>query len=119
MPDPDPHPPQPRPVSAARWLLMLVPSVPMIVSPFIQDAQIRLRGQTDSEDRIGTSIVVFFLTLCASAVLSLIMGFLLEKWRHSVIESFSRAILYGLLIFFTDCFVAFTGCTVGAAIPHP
>ena len=119
MPDPDPHPPQPRPVSAARWLLMLVPSVPIIISPFLADAWGRSHDLKLSDDLIGTAIGMLLSTLCAALVFSLVISFLLEKWRHGTVESFSRAIYYGLLIFSANLFIAFAGCAVGAAIPHP
>jgi hypothetical protein len=116
MPEPDPQPPQPRRISAARWLLMLVPSVPMLAAPFIEDALVRVRNQTDSEERIGTSIEVFFVAVFLSAVLAEIMGFLLEKWLHGSSRIYSRAAGYGVLIFFIDCIIAFVGCAAGAKL---
>ena len=116
MPDPDPQPPKPRAVSPARWLLLLLPSVPMLIAPLIEDAQVHLRNQVDSEDRIGTVIVVFLLALSVSAVLSVIMGLLLEKWRYGAIKDNSRAIFCGFLILLVNCFISFTGCSVGSAI---
>ena len=116
MPEPEPQPPQPRPVSAARCLLLLTPSVPLLVAPFIEDALVRYRNQMNSEGRVGTSIEVFFVAVCVSAVLAEVMGFLLEKWLHESSRSASRAAAYGLLIFLTDCIIAFAGCAVGSAI---
>jgi hypothetical protein len=97
---------------------MLVPSVIMIVSPFVQDVLTRPGDPKNSENIIAASIVFFFWTLCAAAVLSLVMGFLLEKWRHGAVQNRTRVVYYGLMIFFINCLIAFAGCAVGAAIPH-
>ena len=115
MPDPDPQPPQPRAVSPARWLLMLLPSVPIFLAPWIADAQSRLRHDRISDDIIGTAIEMLLWCLLASAVLSLVMGLLLEKWRQGTIESSARAVFYGLSILLTNCLISFAGCAVGAA----
>ena len=115
MPDPDPQPPQPRAVSPARWLLMLLPSVPIILAPVVADAQIRSRSLTMSDDIIGVSLGSLFWAFCISALLSLVMGLLLEKWRYGTIEYFARAVLYMLSIFGTNCLIAFAGCAVGSA----
>ena len=115
MPDPDPQPPKPRAVSPARWLLMLLPSVPMLLDPAIASAQIRSHGYTISDDIIGLEIGTLFWTFCISAALSLVMGLLMEKWRHGAIDYFARAVFYALSILLTNCLIAFAGCAVGVA----
>lgn len=111
MPEPDPQPPQPRAVSPARWLLMLLPSVPMILTSEVVDAQVRY-GYKVSDETFEAEMQTLLLTFCISAVLSLVMGLLLEKWRHGAIQSFSRILGNAGSILFTNCFVAFGGCAV-------
>ncbi|MCX6980143.1 MAG: hypothetical protein NTV08_05240 [Verrucomicrobia bacterium] len=114
MPEPDPQPPHPRPISATRWLLMLLPSVPMLVSPLIANADARSRGLPVGEAQIANAIATFFMNFWASAALSIILGFLLEKWRHGTIEKLGRPISYGVQILIINFVIAFAGCTVGA-----
>ena len=112
MPDSDPQPPKPRAVSPARWLMMLLPSLPMMLAPIVADALVRSRHQMDNEDRIGTGLSVMLQAITISAVLSMVMGSWLEKWRHGAVESFPRTLGYVLLILFTNLLVGFVGCAV-------
>ncbi|MEI7820280.1 MAG: hypothetical protein WCK55_05120 [Verrucomicrobiota bacterium] len=119
MPDPDPQTPQTRSISTARWLLMLVPSVPIILAPMLADARARSHHYASGEEEIGNELGMLLWTLCASVVLSFIMGLLLEKWRHGAIMNFSRATGYALTIFITNCVIAFAGCCIPAMISRP
>ena len=108
MPEPDPQPPQPRPISTARWLLMLVPSVPMLLAP----SQIEtVGGRGPSEAQISHLIGRGLLTLAFAAALSFALGFLLEKWRRGSVENGFRAVCFGVAIFILNCCVAFAGCS--------
>ena len=95
---------------------MLLPSVPLFLLSWIADAQSRLRHDRISDDIIRTAIEMLLWCLLASAVLSLVMGLLLEKWRHGAIESSARAVFYMLSIFLTNCLIAFAGCGVTASL---
>jgi hypothetical protein len=113
MPKPDPQPPQPRAISPARWLLMLLPSVPILLTP----SQIETVGSRGpSEAQISHLIGRGLITLAFAAALSCALGFLLEKWRHGSVENRFRAVGYGIAIFIVNCIVAFAGCT---AFPLP
>ena len=114
MSEPDPQPPQPRPVSIWRWLLMLAPSVPMLLSPLIAEARPHLPPGIASEEWIGLLGGTFLTCFLVSAVFSIILGLLLEKWRHGTIGKISRAISYGVQILAINFVIAFAGCTVGA-----
>ena len=114
MPKPDLGPPPQRGMSFGRWLLLLLPSVPMLVSPLIANAAACLCGLGIGEAQISNALEKFIVSFAVSAVLSVIMGLLLEKWRHGAIEKHSRALSYGFQILVTNFFIAFAGCTVGA-----
>ena len=116
MPDPDPQPPKPRAVSPARWLLMLLPSVPIFLAPFVADAVMRFRTHRNGEDAIGMAILMLLFAFIISTVLSFILGFRLEKWRRGTTRSKSEAILASVLVLFTNCLIAFAGCAVGASL---
>ena len=115
MPDPDPQPPKPRAVSPARWLLMLLPSVPILLSPWIGDALNTDHDPKHSDAIIGATIKVCLVWLCVSTALSFVLGLRLEKWRRGAIDYFPRAVFYALLILLTNCLIAFAGCAVGVA----
>ena len=114
MPELDPQPLPPRPISIWRWLLMLVPSVPILAAPLIANALTRLPAEVASDEMIGTLTATFFSTLAISAVLSVVMGMHLEKWRHGGVQKISRAIGYGGEIFGFNLIIAFAGCATGA-----
>ena len=111
MPDPDPQPPQPRAVSPARWLLMLLPSVPMLLTP----SQIETIG-CDGSDGLSRAQMTYLalrlvLGLASAAALSFAIGLKLEKWEHGFVESKLRAVGFGIAIFFANCLIASLGCT--------
>ena len=112
MPEPNPQSPQQYAVSIARWLLLLLPSVPMIFAPVIADAEVRSHGYVTSDDKIGAAIGSLVLTFCISTILSLVMGLLFEKWRHGTIGNFPRILGHAILILFANCFISFAGCAV-------
>ena len=116
MPDPDPQPPKPHAVSPARWLLMLLPSVPLLIAPVVADVVMRLRAPRPGEDAIGIAILVFLIAFLISSLLSFVLGFRLEKWRRGTIENKSEAIAASAIILFTNCLIAFAGCGVTASL---
>ena len=63
MPEPEPQPPPPRPISPARWLLLLLPSVPMILTPEIMDAQVRY-GYKVSDETFQAEMDTLLEVLC-------------------------------------------------------
>ena len=113
MAEPDLKPPQPRPISAMRWLLMLVPSVPILLTPSQIDT---VGGRGPSEAQISHLIGRGFIALAFAAALSCALGFLLEKWRRGSVENRFRAVGYGIAIFIVNCFVGFAGCNVIARL---
>ena len=115
MPDPDPQPPQPRPISAARWLLMLLPSVPMLFTPSHIEP---VGGGRVSEAQISHLLGRGLLTLAFVTALCGALGFLLEKWRHGSVENTAQAVAYGIAIFVVNCFVAFAGCAAFPLTSH-
>ena len=109
VPEPDPQPPQPCPVSAARWLLMLTPSVLAIAAPFIGELggyAVNMRG----EQALGATIGFILLMLALATVLCFVLGFLLVKWRGGSLRDRSRPIGYGVLILIMNGIIAFAGC---------
>ena len=112
MPDPDPQPPKPRAVSPARWLLMLLPSVPMILAPQIAKAWTGSHDPKATGHMLEKVLGIFVLHFAIATTLSLGMGLLLEKWRYGAIKNVSRGIGSGFTILFTNCFIAFAGCNV-------
>ena len=120
MPEPDPQPPHPRPISAARWLLLLTPSVLTITAPLVADASSRaLHMQV--EKSLGAAIGISLLILALATVLCFVLGFLLEKWRGGDLRDWSRPIGYGFLILIVNGVISSAGCAVsaiGTAIPH-
>ena len=114
MPEPDSQPPQPRPIHPVRWLLMLLPSVPIMAAPLVANALARLPAEIASEEMIGTLAATLFSALAVSAVLSVVMGLLLEKWRHGGERKISRVVGYGGEIFGFNLIIAFAGCATGA-----
>ncbi len=120
MPDPEPQPPQPRPVSAARWLLLLTPSVLTITAPLVADASSRALHM-QGEKSLGAAIGIMLLILALATVLCFVLGFLLEKWRGGDLRDWSRPIGYGFLILIVNGIISSAGCAVsaiGTAIPH-
>ena len=111
MPEPDPQPTQPRPVSAARWLLMLTPSVLAIAAPLIADASSRAL-HIQGEGSLGAAIGIMLLILAIATVLCFILGFLLGKWRGGNLRDWSRPIGFGVLILIVNGFISFGGCAV-------
>jgi len=111
MPEPEPQPPHPRPISAWRWLLMLLPSVPMLVSPLIADAWSR-RIQEPPREAAGAALVMLLFTGTISATLSFCLGFALEKWRGGNLWDWLRPLCYGVLILIVNAFISFAGCAV-------
>ena len=115
MPDPEPLPPQPRPVSVVRWLLMLLPSVPIIVPSLIVDA-LRpsliepLPSEWASEARINSLIWMEFLRFAVSVVLSFFLAFHLEKWRFGNCRDWQAAIAWGFGILCVNFVISFAGC---------
>ena len=87
---------------------MLLPSVPMLVSPLIANADARSRGLPIGEAQIANAIATFLMSFWASAALSIILGFLLEKWRHGTIEKLGRAISYGVQILIINFVIVLT-----------
>ncbi len=112
MPEPELKPPQPRPISAARWLLMLVPSVPMLISPLIADAWAH-RIQEPPGEAVGAALVMLLITGTISAVLSFCLGFALVKWRRGDLRDWFRPLCYGLIILIGNGLIAFAGCSIG------
>ena len=108
MPDPDPQPPQPRAVSPARWLLLLLPSVPMLLMPSQTET---VGGSGPSEAQISRLIQKGLFALVGAAALSFALGLLLEKWRRGSAENGFRAVCFGVAIFFINCLLAFAGCS--------
>jgi len=117
MPEPDRQPPQPRPISTARWLLLLTPSLPMLVAPLIAQAWVRANHER-SETAMSRLFWVFLVAFPISAVLSIILGVQKEKWQHGRIESRARAFANGQGILFTACFIAYGGCAVAERVSH-
>ena len=116
MPAPDPQPPKPRAVSPARWLLMLLPSVPMMLAPLVANARQRLPYSIASDENIGIAIGTFLWSCSVSALLCFYFGFRLEKWRWGVVKEWERPLGYGLLILTVNSFIAFAGCTLPGII---
>jgi hypothetical protein len=112
MPDPDPQPPQPHSVSAARWLLMLLPSVLAIAAPFIGAFARRLYQHPNYRLDFRPEL----LCLAISTVLCFFLGFRLEKWRRGTSNDFEAAIGFGILILIVNGIIAFAGCCVPAMI---
>ncbi len=106
MPDPDLQPPKPRAVSIVRWLLLLLPSVMILVTPT------QIPSGEATEARIAKLVGTGLLNLAIAAVVSIVFGILLERWRRGSVEDGFRAFSYGLLIFFVNCLIGFTGCAV-------
>ena len=115
MSEPDPQPPQPRPISTARWLLMLVPSVPMLLAPQIVKVWTDSHDPRTTEGMLAKVLGLFAFHFTIAMVLSIVMGLLLEKWRYGAVQNLSRAIGSGASILFTNFFIAWAGCT---AITH-
>ena len=108
MPDPDPQPPKPRAVSPARWLLMLLPSVPMLLTP----SQIETVGMDGPWEAEMTYLALrLALGLASAAALSFAIGLKLEKWEHGFVENKFRAVGFGIAILFANCLIASLGCT--------
>ena len=100
MPDPDPQPPKPRAVSPARWLLMLLPSVIVLIPPYItchtgHSHILKFKG-VDYTDEI---------TLAVSILACFFLGFRFEKWRFENNENRLRAIGRGFLILVINYFI--------------
>lgn len=108
MPEPEPQPPQPHPVSAARWLLMLVPSVLATAAPLFPTAIQHLFGK--NSDLLITTMLI--LNLAVSVMLCFFLGFQLEKWRWGKAKAFERGIGFGVLILIANGFIAYAGCSV-------
>ena len=111
MPDPDPQPPQPRGMSVGRWLLLLLPSVPLLVSPLIAGAWSRAYD-VHGEATLGPELGALLITFAISAVLSVVLGVQMERWNRGTVQSLPRVIVYVLNILFTSCFVAYAGWVV-------
>ncbi len=111
MPDPDPQPPKLRGMSLVRWLLILSPSLPMLLTPFIADAWSRAQN-LHGESTLGPALGTLLITFAISAVLSIVFGVQMEKWNRGSVQSLPRVIVYVLNILFTACFIAGAGCAV-------
>jgi len=109
MPDPDPQPAKPRSVSVARWLLLLTPSMPLLVSPSIADAWSRAH-HIQGEATVGPALVTALFSFPAFIVLSFVLGFRLEKWTGGNRKSWLRPIGCGFLILILNFLIAFAGC---------
>jgi len=108
---PDPQPPKPRGMSTARWLLLLTASLPMLFAPQIATAWSRahdLHGERTFGPMLGTLLLTFAIT----AVLSIVLGVQMEKWKRGSVERLPRVVVYSLNILFTACFIAGAGCAV-------
>lgn len=116
MPETEPTSQEPRAVPAWRWLLMLVPSVPIILAPMLAEARARFHHYASGEEEIGNELEMLLICIAISAVLSLVFGLLLERWRYGTVRDFSRASGYALTIFITDCVIAFAGCCIPGMI---
>ena len=109
MPVPDPQPPQPRAISPARWLLLLLPSVPILVMPWIKNPWGRIPTGDFSNDQFQIFDDIVYIAIAVGAVMSLIMGFALEKWRHGALANLFRVIGYGWLIFAVNFSISICG----------
>ena len=98
-------------MSAARWLLLLLPSVPMLLAPSIADAWSRAHN-IQGERTMGPALGALLITFAISAVFSIILGVQMEKWKRGSVRSLPRVIVYALNILFTACFVAWAGCAL-------
>jgi hypothetical protein len=114
MPGPDPQPPQPHPISAARWLLMLVPSALVIILPALLSVIGNLLG---SDVLMPAIAMVAIIGVALGVVLCFEYGDRLEKWLHGEIRNRSRALGYGFLILIVNAIIAFAGCAALAAFP--
>ena len=112
MHDPDPQPPTPRPISAARWLLLLTPAVLATAAPWIGAFMRRFHIY----EYRGVDFTPELRILVVAAVLSLGLGFSLEKWRWGVVKEWERPLGYGLLILIVNGFIAFAGCALPGMI---
>jgi len=108
MPGPDPQPPQPRTVPYWKWILLLLPSVPILLAPSRIET---VGGRGPSEAQISHLLGKGLIGLALAAVLSFAFGFLLEKSQRGSLSNRFRAIGFGCAIFIVNCFVAFAGCT--------
>ena len=108
MPDPDPQPPQPHPISAARWLLILLPSALAIIVPLNLGTTIRHLSYK-------SEATLYVIILVAAMVLCYALGFLLEKWLWGTVKNFDRALRYGALILTMNFFV--WAATVALSLP--
>jgi len=104
MPDPDPQPPKPRAVSPARWLLMLLPSLVMLVTIQFSDEWLGSNHGHDTSDK-------FFWAVVTAAVLSMLLGFALHNWRCPGIKDGGRALGDGYLVFIVNAILALAGCS--------
>ena len=97
-------------MTVLRWLLLLLPAVPVLVLPFISEAWLRAY---DIEIRGEGSLILllgeFLISFAIAAVLSAILGAQMEKWKRGAVESIPRVIVYALNILFTACFVGWGG----------
>src|SRR6185436_11379175 len=109
MPEPHPRPPQPRGMSIGRGLLLLLPSVPLLLAPFIAAAWSRAHD-VQGEATIGPMLVASLIAFATTVVLSIFLGVRLEIWNRGAVQSLPRVIVYVLNILFTACFVALGGC---------
>lgn len=122
MAEPEPEPPQPRPISAARWLLMLVPSVMFTGVAFLLPTVDRLLKARVSYDlsyflriRLGlgyTGELIFNLTVyyALPLIVSFSLGHYLDRKLHGPRTKSLRGTYYGCGIILVNCFIIFAGC---------
>ena len=113
MPDLDPQPPQPRPISAARWLLMLTPSVIVIFTLFFDSVLQSFHLSIVGTNRIEGFSLLFALGLC------FFLGFRLETWRHAGKRNILRSFCFSYVVAICNLSIiialAFAGCLIGAS----
>ncbi len=104
-------------MSIRRWLLLLLPSVPMFFSPLIATAWSRAYD-VHGEATLGPILGALLITFAFSAVLSVVFGVQMERWNRGTVQSIPRVIVYVLNILFSSCFIAFAGWAVAHNISH-
>ena len=113
MPEPEPQPPQPHAIPAWRWLLLLLlPSLIAMAYP----AYYQITRMLKADLPLAKSpLDVMGPSWALAAVLSFVLGFLMEKWRWGAVTELDRPLGNGFAILFVNVFITFAGCAAIAS----